>query len=410
MILREPLRLPVEVIEVDGFPKVLAGNVPVTPINVALKYKVENRGATKASIETYTRAACLFVEFSAHRGRSLVEVTDEEFRWFTQALQGHSFPGVDGTHKFLRGQRKERTADLMITLLYSLAAELNEIYGLKLDWYRYRGASDELVKIIRATRSGRPIPFRRAHSVPFTPRKVLPLPDDMFNLLLRTAYERWGDIIADGDKAYAPNPEKQRGALFCRNTVILLALRFEGARRSETPFITLEDIDRERSVIRLVTKGRGGESGNRLPVVLNPLVEQGFWIYETRFRPKTEFNSVRGYPVLVNHGTRNYGKKISAQCVRKVIDALRDCLPSPWDERVTPHTLRHSFSVDLQKEGGEAIAMVNMRHASLLSLNSYFASPEAFSDKLLGSSDKNLSEMLARIGIPVPDWAKVQRV
>ena len=32
--LREQLRLPVEKVEVDGLPKLLAGNVPVTPLNV----------------------------------------------------------------------------------------------------------------------------------------------------------------------------------------------------------------------------------------------------------------------------------------------------------------------------------------------------------------------------------------
>lgn len=363
--LREPLSFPVEIIEVDGLHKIMSGNLPVTPMNVTLEWKQQNRGATKASLETYARAARHYVEFAAHRSRSLIDVTNEEFKWFTQALTGGYFLGADGTQRQLRGVRGARTADTMISLLYSLAVDLQEIYSFTFDWYRYRGVPNELVELVRAlggkTRTNT---FRRTHQIPYTPKKVLGLPDEEFELLLRAAHKKWGDTVADGDIAFAEDLDKQRGALFYRNLAILLSMRLEGARRSEPPFITLDDIDREKSLIYLVTKGHGGEHGERLPVLLHPLVESAIWVYATRYRPVTDENSVKGYPVFVSHSTRNYGKRISAQTVRKVIDALRDNLTQPWDKLVSPHTLRHSFASDLQKHGGEAATIVNMRHTS----------------------------------------------
>jgi len=175
--IREPIRLPVEVIEVDGLPKIIAGGTPVTPLNVALKLKVEERGATEASIETYSRAGRLYSEFAARRERSLIDVTDEEFRWFVQALQDRPFPGGGGQQQTLPGERGARTANLMVTLIYSLAAEMQNLYRVKFDWYRYRGVPNELVDIVRAVGGHkRAKMFRRAHRVPHTPRKVLPLP------------------------------------------------------------------------------------------------------------------------------------------------------------------------------------------------------------------------------------------
>jgi integrase len=398
--LRETLRLPVEVIAVDELPKILANNLPVTPINIALKRRREQKGATKASLETYVRAARLFVEFAAHRGRSLVDVTNEEFRWFTQALQCHPFLNFDGRQVLLNGRRGAHTADLMICLLYSLAADIYELYGVRFDWHRYRNATPELVEIVRVlgghSHFGN---FQREHQIPFTPKIIMALPDDEFERMLRAAYDKWGTSIAPGDIANSDDPESQRGALFYRNVGILLSLRFEGARRSEPPFIRLEDFDKENSRIYLVTKGKGGESGKRLPVILHPIMYSAIWVYATSYRPLTEDNSVQGYPVFVSHSTRNYGRMISAQCVRKIIDALRYALTPPWDKRVSPHTLRHSFSVDLQKHGGEAATVINMRHASYSSLKPYAASPEVFADELLAFGETRLTRLLSEFGI-----------
>ena len=145
--LREKLRLPVEVLIVDDLPKVMAGNLPVTPINIALKQKREQNGATTASLETYVRAARLFVEFAAHRGRSLADVTNEEFRWFVQALLGNPFLNDERQQVKLSGERGPRTADLMLSLLYSLAAIIQELYEFRFEWLKYRNATPELIEI-----------------------------------------------------------------------------------------------------------------------------------------------------------------------------------------------------------------------------------------------------------------------
>lgn len=191
--LSERLRLPVEVIDVDGLPKVMAGGLPVTPINVALKWKSENRVTTKASLGVYVRASRLHVEFAAHRGRALFDITNEEFHGFTQALQGRPFLDANGHQVFLGGSRGPRTADLMVVALYSLAADLQEIYQTRFDWYKFRGAPVELVEYVRALggkqRSGL---FRRLHRVPYTPRKVRGVPDGEFERLVRAAYDKWG--------------------------------------------------------------------------------------------------------------------------------------------------------------------------------------------------------------------------
>ncbi len=143
--LREPLSLPVEVVVIDGLPKIIAGHLPVTPLNEALKRRRDSGGATPASLETYTRAARLHAEFAANRGRAIIDVTNEEFRWFTLALTGTPFLDGEGNVQQLSGNRGPRTADLMIALLYTLAGDIQDIYAVRIDWRRYRGASDELI-------------------------------------------------------------------------------------------------------------------------------------------------------------------------------------------------------------------------------------------------------------------------
>jgi integrase len=400
----QPLSLPIELVEIDGLPKIISGHLPVTPLNVALQRRRDLHGATPSSLETYTRAGCLYSEFAAHRGRALTDITDEEFRWFTRALTGHPFIDGEGNQQHLGGSRGPRTADKIIALLYSLAADMEEVYGVRFVWRRYIGAPEELIDLFRAIGGRlRARSFPRAHRVPYTSKQVLPLPDEQFEFMLLGAQQKWGGLIAEGDEAFAENPEKQRGALFHRNVTLLLILRFAGARRSEPTFITPEDVDRERSRLHLVTKGHGGPKGKKLPVLLHPYVEAAIWNYATGYRPVTEENSVAGYPVLVSHSTRNYGRQISAQCVRKVIDELREFLTPPWDERVSPHTLRHSYAVDLQKHAGEAGTVVNMRHASFRSLDSYKGSFDDFAPELIATADRRLTAMLTDFGLTVSD-------
>ena len=109
---------------------------------------------------------------------------------------------------------------------------------------------------------------RRTHSIRWIPRKVLGLPDEQFARLLRAAHERWGDVITDGDIAWAADLEAQRGALFFRNLALLLILRCAGSRRFEVVQVRLEDVDRAASLLYLPTKGHRIEEGRQAPVLL----------------------------------------------------------------------------------------------------------------------------------------------
>jgi site-specific recombinase XerD len=395
--LSQTLKLPVRVVVIDNLPKIVAGGVPVTPINAVLERRHWG-GATRASLDTYARAGRLYVEFCAHRGRSLVDITNEEFIWFKNALLGRPFLDSQGRQARLDGERGPRTGDLMLTLLYSIAIDIEELYNTKFDWRRYRGMPSELADVVRSLKGPfRKNTFRRAHQIKFTKPKVTGLPDEQFKKLIRAAYDRWGELIADGDIAFAHQPERFRGALFYRNAGILLTLRYAGSRRCEVAPLRFEDIDRKDSLIYLVTKGHG----ERLPVLLFPAVREIIDCYAIHFRPTVTDGSARNL-IFLSHSTRNYGKPLSAQSVRALVDTLRTALDPPWDNLTTPHTLRHAFGYDLQKYGGPAAVIAGMRHASAQSSEPYTAGPENFSDELLAPTDAKLARLFAEAGISAP--------
>lgn len=397
------LKPPVRVLKLGGLPKLMAGGVPVTPVNVALLRRQRDRGATGQSLEAYLRAAQLYVEFGAHLGRSIINVTDAEFNRFKDALQGLSFRDSRGEWVRLGGKRVrgKRTADLMLSLLYSLAGDIETLYRVRFDWRRYAWAPDPLDG--RAAElsllSSRLKPLGRVHAIKWIKPKVLGLPDDQFAKLLQAARDRWGGVIADGDVAFAPDPEARCGALFYRNVAILLVLRYEGGRRSEVVHLTLADLDPANSVIRLVTKGRGGENGERLPVVLLPHVSDFVLHYADRFRPAPRGGAEGGAAIFRSHSVRNYGEPIGPQTVRAVVGVLRPALDPPWDEITRPHVLRHSFAYDLQKHGGPLAVTANMRHASIESSEPYAARAENFAEELLAGAGSKLEEMFAKAGL-----------
>src|SRR5260370_2412579 len=119
--LRFPLQFPIRVRILDDLPKLLAGGLPITTINLVLKQKQRERGATLASLDTYVRAAHLYLEFCAHRQQSLIGVSEKAFFLFKHALLGDPSPSPSRPFVTLSGNRGRRTADLILTLLYSLA-------------------------------------------------------------------------------------------------------------------------------------------------------------------------------------------------------------------------------------------------------------------------------------------------
>ncbi len=380
----------------------MSGGLPVTPINLVLQDRQIHEGATPASIETYLRAAHLYVKFCAYRHQSLISITDEEFRWFKDALLGQPFPDAQGKYVQLGGKRGKRTADLMLTLLYSLTADITERYGITFEWRRYKGMPEYMFNTpnsgnLSRSQSWR---FRRSHRIKWTPPKVIGLPDDQFVRLLSAAYDRWGKEISDGDTAFTEEPEMQRGALFYRNLAILLVLRCAGSRRSEVVQLRIEDIDLENSLIYLATKGHRADGGRRLPVLMVPWVEKILWHYVTCYRPVvSNTTSEDQQSVFLSHSVRNYGKQISDESVRAILDTLRPSLDPPWDKHLTPHMLRHSYGYDLQKLLGPSGIAPNMRHATIRSIDPYIAGVESFADQLVTPANEKFGQLLNQAGL-----------
>lgn len=403
--LEQSLKLPVKVLRIDSEdhveePKLIAGGVTVTPINVVLSRRRRFRAASKSSIATYLRAAKLYVLFCAHLGRSIIDITNNEFEIYVGALLGERFRDSHGEWVKLEGKRSERTADLMITLMYSIAGDIEQLYNVRLDWRRYENMPHDVVEALKASSSySRKIHLVRLHRVKHAIPKALGLPDQQFAQMIRRARELWLNVIPDGDLAFIRDPkklEKQRGALFYRNLAIMLVMGGEGARRSEVDTLMFDDLDPENNLIYLVTKGHGGEKGERLPVLMQPVVFNAILYYATNFRPTENVPPENRRRIFLSHSPRNYGHRITPETVRKIVDALRDALDEPWRKRTTPHTLRHSFAYKLQRLGGPLAVTSNMRHARLSSSDAYSADVEAFADELLAPLNSRLKELVRK--------------
>ena len=400
--LGSPLRLPIKIIKVGELPKIIAGGVPVTPINWALEQRVKEKGASADSLDVYKRAVRLYVELCAHLGRSLTDISNADFNTFKAALTGTPFLNIRGESIRLVGKRErgKRTADLMLSLIYSIARDIEEAYSVSFDWLRYGAFSCATSKLLAQAGVRTPPVSSRAHRIKFIPRKVLAIPDDQFVLMIDAARELWGNKISDGDMAFSADPESQRGALFLRNAAILFLLRYAGCRRREPVFIEFGDVRRDEAKLYLVTKGHGGEAGERLPTLLFAFVDELIWRYVVKHRPAPNpFHEKAHERIFLSHSVRNYGQPITAQTVRKIVDALRERLDPPWDDRVTPHTLRHAYAYDLQKRGGPASLTANLRHKSLSSSQPYLAGVETFSEELLGYLEEDLRAVLTRTNL-----------
>lgn len=401
--LHTPLKLPVKVFKLDGNPKIIAGGVPVTPINVVLGRRRKLKNASDESLDAYTRAGRLYAEFCAHLGRSIIDISDADFGTFKCALTGGEFKNSTGELSRIVGTRRRgpRTADLMLSLIYSIAEDVEELYMEHFDWLR-RGPALCSMPGRGSTRGNHNLflSSSRLHRIGWVPKKIVGLPDDQFALMIDAARDIWGNTIADGDVAYSGDPESRRGALFYRNAAILFLLRYEGCRRCEPTFVEFGDIRREESEINLVTKGHGGELGERLPVLLFSFVDEIIWRYVVRFRPvPSGLHEKAPQRIFLSHSVRNYGQPISKETVRKIVDTLRERLDPPWDERVTPHALRHAFARDLQRHGGPLSLTANMRHKNLNSSRPYMAGVEAFSEELGPRFEEEFRQIISRTGL-----------
>jgi integrase len=315
-------------------------------------------------------------------------------------MLGLKFRSASGEFVHLDGHARSRaSADLYLTLLYSLTGDVAHLYGVSFDWRRYRrvvGSGGGLTAVARAhllTGLG-----QRVHRIRHTARKVVGLPDQEFEKMLRRAVELWGDYLAPGDRRFALEPERQRGALLHRNVAILLCMRYAGARRSEIATIKIDHVDRSDHHLELETKGHRKGNIEYLPVVMYPEVAEQLWTYFTDHRPVVSNTTDQGY-LFLSHGGRDYGRPITDSVIREIFARLRPALSPRWSKQATPHTLRHACAYQLQGRVSSDVIMAQMRHRSTRSLDPYRASALAFADQLLPAFSDSVRELMVKVGL-----------
>src|SRR5215468_4162906 len=143
-------RLPVWIRWVDDEPKIFSGGVPIVPFNTALRHRARHDGATRKSLAAYARAAALYTTYCAHQRIGLLDVTNDEFPSFVDGLLGLPFRDACGQLVRLDGRvRSRRSADLYLTLLYSIAGDVAHLYDVAFDWRRHQrlvGSSNGLTE------------------------------------------------------------------------------------------------------------------------------------------------------------------------------------------------------------------------------------------------------------------------
>lgn len=201
-------------------------------------------------------------------------------------LLGLAFRDASGQFVRLDGRvRSRRSADLYLALLYSIVGDVAHLYDVPFDWRRHQrlvGSSNGLTEVFRAhLLTG---PGQRTHRVRHAQRKVVGLPDEEFEKMLLRAVDVWGDYVAPGDRRFAIEPERQRGALLHRNVAILLCMRYAGARRSALATIRIDDVDRQGHKLHLQTKGHRKWDLEYLPLVPYQDVAKHLWSYFSDYR------------------------------------------------------------------------------------------------------------------------------
>src|ERR1041385_7377543 len=190
--LRAPLCPPVVVRRIlDGPPRLFAAGAPVTPLNLAIRNRVE-QGQTAVSARSYGYALGLFLSFLASRERSLIGATNADFAAFCRALAGAAFSDANGATITLPGSRSASTCQSIVSRLYGIFGDVETGYAVTYDWRRYKP---------RGYRAGRTVQARE-HRFRVPAREPLGLPDEQFAKLIERASELWADEIPDGDRVF----------------------------------------------------------------------------------------------------------------------------------------------------------------------------------------------------------------
>ncbi len=145
-----------------------------------------------------------------------------------------------------------------------------------------------------------------------------------------------------------------------RNKAMLEVMYGTGLRVSELVSLTLNNVDFTNSIIRIVGKG------NKERII--PIGEYSMYYLKLYMdnRPLLEKKGVVDESLFLN----NHGKGVTRQGFFKMLKAL--LREKGLDERVSPHTLRHSFATHLLDRGADLRSIQEMLgHSSLQTTKIY---------------------------------------
>lgn len=172
-----------------------------------------------------------------------------------------------------------------------------------------------------------------------------------------------GHNIMSADGKGSRRPTSSGGSL--RDRALMELLYASGLRISEALGLDLEDLSRDGAFVRVIGKG---DKERLVPVGEIALAVLARWIDGPRhvLLARGSVSSVRGGPLFVGDRGRRWARQQGWGAVK------RAALAAGLSDRVSPHTLRHSFATHLL-EGGADLRIVQelLGHASISTTQLY---------------------------------------
>jgi integrase/recombinase XerD len=196
------------------------------------------------------------------------------------------------------------------------------------------------------------------------PRQTRLLPDPLDVEATRRLLEAAGGAVAEEDEAGGTGPPAVEPARL-RNRALLELLYAAGLRISESLNLDREDLSLDGAFVRVIGKGNKERLVPVGEIALEWLVRylddvRPAWLARLSGEPS------RGGPLFLTSRGRRLGRQAAWTVVKR---AARD---AGLGDRVTPHTLRHSFASHLL-EGGADLRIVQelLGHASISTTQLY---------------------------------------
>jgi integrase/recombinase XerC len=273
---------------------------------------------------------------------------------------------VDDYEEHLRGERElsEHTVRAYVTDAVSLLEHLARRSGTRVDDLDLAALRSWLAKG-RTTGDSRATTARRAASArSFTAwlRRAGRTPEDVgLRLVSPKAHRTLPEVLAPAQaRSVVESTAGAEEPIGLRNAVVLELLYASGIRVSELVGLDVDDVDRERRLLRVLGKGRKERS-----VPYGAPAERALEAWLTRGRPALA--GEHSGPALLL-GAR--GGRLDPREARRTVHAAVAATPGAPD--IGPHGLRHSAATHVL-EGGADLRSVQelLGHASLATTQIY---------------------------------------